>query len=142
MRKLRHRATVVFAAGCLGGMANSLAVWLFGILGITGVLGVSIAPDLTPAWLYPRIVWGGLWGFLFLLALRRASLLWQAVLFSFGPTLVELLVVLPLKADKGVMGLELGSLTPVFVIFFNLIWGLTAATWIRYVSGRIPGGLG
>jgi len=58
---------IVFAAGCLGGLANSLAVGSFGEFGITHMADVSIAPALTPAWLYPRIVWGGLWGFLFLL---------------------------------------------------------------------------
>ena len=34
--------------------------------GVTALFGVAIAPTLTPTWLYPRIVWGGLWGFLFL----------------------------------------------------------------------------
>jgi hypothetical protein len=35
--------------------------------------------------------------------------------------------VFPLKADKGVMGLDLGVFTPLFVIFFNAVWGLVAA---------------
>jgi len=55
-------ASLVFAAGCIGGLANSISVWGMGKLGITGAMGVSIAPDWSPAWLYPRIVWGGLWG--------------------------------------------------------------------------------
>jgi hypothetical protein len=32
------------------------------------------------------------------------------------------------------MGLDLGSLTPVFVLFFNAVWGLTAAFWLRMVG--------
>jgi putative flippase GtrA len=56
---------IYFAAGCLGALANSLLLWLAGEYAITKALGVSIAPALTPAWLYPRIVWGGLWGFCF-----------------------------------------------------------------------------
>ena len=67
MNQTLGTAMLAFSAGALGGLANSLAVWLFGALGITLALGVGIAPGLTPAWLYPRIVWGGLWGFLFLL---------------------------------------------------------------------------
>ena len=50
---------IYFAAGCLGAIANSLVVWIFGDLGITKALGVSISPELTAGWLYPRIVWGG-----------------------------------------------------------------------------------
>ena len=56
------RLLILFAAGCLGALANSLLVWLSGDLGITRSMGVSIAPALTPNWLYPRIVWGGIWG--------------------------------------------------------------------------------
>ena len=55
------KVLIFFAAGCLGALANSLAVWLFGDLGITKLLGVSISPSLTAGWLYPRIVWGGIW---------------------------------------------------------------------------------
>ena len=58
---------ICFSAGCLGGLANSFVVWQFGEQGIARLLGVSIAPTLTPAWLYPRIVWGGIWGLLFIL---------------------------------------------------------------------------
>ena len=51
-----------FSCGSLGGLANSLLVWVFGALGITALFGVSIAPALSPDWLYPRIVWGGVVG--------------------------------------------------------------------------------
>ena len=63
--------SLFFAAGALGGLANSLVAWGFGELGISRALGVSIAPGLTAAWLYPRIVWGGLWGFAFLLPIAQ-----------------------------------------------------------------------
>jgi hypothetical protein len=53
---------ICFSAGCLGALINSLVAWQFGEQGITRWIGVSMAPALTPAWLYPRIVWGGIWG--------------------------------------------------------------------------------
>ncbi len=56
---------IYFAAGCVGALANSLAVWWFGDFDITKRFAVSIAPSLSAVWLYPRIVWGGLWGLLF-----------------------------------------------------------------------------
>jgi hypothetical protein len=118
---------LVFAAGSFGGLANSLAVWLFGLLGITTALGVAIAPTPTPEWLYPRIVWGGLWGFLFLLPLLRGKPWLAGLLFSLGPSLVQLLVVFPVKTEAGMLGLGIGALTPLFVLLFNAVWGLAAA---------------
>jgi hypothetical protein len=134
MDNLARKFTLVFAAGCFGGLLNSLAVWIFGELGITTALGVSIAPKLTPAWLYPRIVWGGIWGALFLLPLWQQKVLIKGLIYSLGPTLVQLFIVFPVKANKGAMGLDLGTLTPVFVIIFNAIWGVAAAFWLRWAK--------
>ena len=136
MSNLARKITLVFASGCLGGLVNSLAVWLFGTNGITAAFGVKIAPVLSPSWLYPRIVWGGIWGLLFLLPVMKNRFLSRGLLFSLGPTIVQLFVVFPLKAHKGVMGLDLGSLTPLFVIIFNAIWGLTAAIWLRWTNQK------
>ena len=134
MKRLLRKSTILFSSGCLGGIVNSLVVWIFGAKGITAALGVKIAPDLTATWLYPRMVWGGIWGFLFLLPLLRKSIYWQGLLFSLGPTLVQLFVVFPANAGKGMMGLELGSLTPLFVVFFNAAWGVSTAMWLRLVK--------
>ena len=134
MNNLAKKISLVFAAGCFGGLLNSLAVWIFGELGITSAAGVKIAPSLTPAWLYPRLVWGGIWGVLFLLPLLKRRLFLRGLIFSLGPTIVQLFVVFPIKAQKGVMGFDLGLLTPLFVIVFNAVWGLAAAIWLRWTG--------
>jgi hypothetical protein len=121
---------IFFAAGCLGALVNSIAVWLFGDLGITSSFGVSISPSLTPGWLYPRIVWGGLWGLLFLLPMLNSKLLMKGTVLSLFPTAVQLFVVFP-KAHKGMAGLGLGLYTPLFVLFFNLVWGVVTALTIK-----------
>ena len=131
MKNPYRRLAIVFGAGAFGGLVNSLAVWLVGQLGLAAAFGVKLAPALTPAWLYPRIVWGGLWGLLFLLPVRRLSPVFQGLLLSIGPTLVQLFVVFPLLTPTGTAGLGLGSLTPVFVVVFNAIWGVAAAWWVR-----------
>lgn len=122
--------SLFFAAGALGGLANSLAVWLCGQLGISHALGVAIAPALTPAWLYPRIVWGGLWGLLFVLPLSLGVVA-RGLVVSLGPSLVQLLVVFPLKAERGVLGLDLGLATPLLVLLFNAVWGVVASWWVH-----------
>jgi hypothetical protein len=127
MRKL----LIFFTAGCLGGLANSIAVWLFGYFGITSSLGVSIAPSLSPSWLYPRIVWGGIWGLLFILPVLQSKLLLKGAILSLLPTTVQLFVVFPLKANKGMAGIDLGLYTPLFVLFFNWLWGFVSALTIK-----------
>ena len=131
MRRFIEYLSLVFAAGVIGGLANSIALWGFGQAGITAALGVKLAPMLTPGWLYPRLVWGGIWGFLFLLPFWRHRPFSKGVLLSLGPTLVQLLVVFPMQAHKGMYGLALGTLTPLFVVFFNAVWGVFTAIWLR-----------
>lgn len=131
-----ERLSVIFTAGCLGGLVNSLVVWLFGLVGITTGLGVAIAPNLTPGWLYPRIVWGGIWAALFLLPFLKGSAIRRGCLYSLGPTAIQLFLIYPLQAGKSMLGLDLGSLTPLFVIFFNAVWGIAAGLWIRSVDAR------
>jgi len=134
VRDVPRRLTPVFAAGCFGGLVYSLAVWLFGAAGITTALGVRIAPHLTPGWVYPRVVWGGLWGLLLLLPLLRDWPLMRAVALSLGPTLVQLFVVFPLQTRWGMLGLRLGTLTPVFIALFNVLWALGAVAWLQLVE--------
>jgi len=122
---------IVFTAGCIGGLANSLTVWFFGDIGLTAALNVAIAPHLSASWLYPRIVWGGLWGLLFLLPLLQSKPLMQGTILSLLPTAVQLFVVFPMLAHKGMGGLELGLFTPAFVILFNWVWGVMTALAIK-----------
>jgi len=126
------KALIFFAAGCLGAFTNSVVVWLFGDFGITRSLGVSISPALTASWLYPRIVWGGIWGWLFFLPLLNSKPLAKGTILSLFPTIVQLFIVFPYKAHKGVAGMDLGVLTPVFVFVFNWVWGVVTSVAIKF----------
>ena len=122
---------VFFAAGCLGALINSIALWLLGHFDITQTMSIAMAPKLTPAWLYPRIVWGGIWGLAFILPFLDSRLLTKGSVLSLLPTLVQLFVVFPFKAHKGIAGLELGMLTPVLVLFLNWVWGFVTALTVK-----------
>ncbi len=127
MNAFLKKMALCFSAGCAGGLANSVVVWVAGAIGVTAALGVNIAPSFTPAWLYPRLVWGGMWGFLFLLPVLSDLPYVRGFVWSLGPTAVQLLIIFPLVATKGAFGLELGTLTPLFVFLSNAVWGLMAA---------------
>ena len=126
------RVLIFFAAGCLGAFVNSLVVWLFGDLGITKSFGVSISPALTSSWLYPRIVWGGIWGLLFFLPMFNSKPFSKGTILSLFPTIVQLFIVFPYKAKKGMAGIELGVFTPALVFVFNWIWGVVTSLTIKY----------
>ena len=134
--KFLNKLSLAFAAGSVGGLLNSLVLWVFGAVGLNQFLGVQLAPALTPAFLYPRLVWGGLWGFLFLLSWRTPKIFLAGLLYSLGPTLVQLFFVFPYKADKGFLGLQLGLLTPLLVVLFNAVWGLGAAWWLSLIKNQ------
>ena len=126
-----RRLLIYFAAGCLGALVNSIAVWASGEFGLTRFLGVAMSPGLTAHWLYPRIVWGGIWGLLFFLPVTNSRPFIKGSILSLFPTLVQLFIVFPYKTHKGFGGLELGLFTPVLVLVFNWIWGIVTALTIR-----------
>jgi len=128
--------SLAFTAGCVGGLMNMLAIWLFGLAGITQALGVQIAPQFTTPWLYNRLVWGGLWGFLLLWPTRNLTYPVKGLLYCLAPCLVQLLVVFPYLTHKGMLGLQLGYLTPAFVLLFNAVWGLAAGLWLQRTAER------
>ena len=95
MRSVSSSLSEAFGAGCFGGLVNSTVIWLSGHYHLTARMGVKLAPSMSPPWLYPRIVWGGIWGFLFLFPVWEGSILKRGILLSLVPTLVQLFNVLP-----------------------------------------------
>ncbi len=134
MRRYIHRLTIYYGAGSLGALVNSLVVWLCGTNGINTFLQVNIHPRLTSDWLYPRLVWGGIWGLLLFLPLVKSRLLLRGFLISLGPTAAQLFYIFPVLQHKGLLGLKLGLLTPVAVIGFNWIWGVAALAGLRLMD--------
>jgi hypothetical protein len=124
----------------LGALCNSLIAWQAGQLGLPAMAGVSIAPQLTPTWLYSRLVWGGLWGLLYFLTVGplKARRHWarKGLWISLLPTAFQLFVVYPSMTRHGLMGLGLGQFTPLFVLLYNLVWGLCTGVFCRLLWGR------
>lgn len=126
----------VVVAGGLGGLANSLALWLFGVLGITPALGFMMQPELTLPWLLPRVVQGALWGLLFLLPFWCQKLYRKGVVLSLPLWLVMVLVIFPMQMQAGMFGLALGPGAPVWALFFTMLWGVTAAAFLQHIWRR------
>ena len=127
---LLRRLSGSFTGGLVGAFVDSFDIWILGVLGITTLLGVGMRPELTPPWLYPRLVWGGLFGLLLAIPYLEGRPILRGILFSLAPSALMLFVVLP-NMGKGLLGLGFGSLTPVLVVGLNFIWGIVAAYWYR-----------
>lgn len=117
-------------AGFLGGLTNSIGIWLCGAVGLTTALGFNFVPELTMKWLLPRLVSSALWGLLFLLPFWKQHLFRKGALLSLFPAAFMLFMVFP-KMGAGPLGLKLGSTAPAFALVFTLVWGLTAAGWLH-----------
>jgi hypothetical protein len=130
---LVRQASGAFTGGALGGLVDSLNIWLMGKVGISDLLGVGMKPEFTAPWLYQRMIWGGIWMLLLLLPVLKGRTAARGMLFSLLPSAMMLFLVLP-SMGKGMLGLGFGSLTPVVVIGLNLIYGLVASFWYQAAS--------
>ena len=118
-------------AGALGGAVQAVMIWFFGQLGLFIVMYLPLAPPLTLPWLYQRMVWGGLWGLLFLLPVLRSWKHWKrGWLVGLFPAAGSLFYFLPFQDGHGMMGLNLGGAMPPVVIFFGLVWGMLAGMFL------------
>ena len=52
------------------------------------------------------------------------------------PTLYHLFVVFPYQTAYGMLGIELGLLTPLFVFIYNLAWGIFTGIFARMLWGK------
>jgi hypothetical protein len=131
---------VCFVAGLLGALANSLFLWGAGEWGLSNLIGVKIAPNLKTSWLYPRMIFGGLWGlgYFFTVGVPRHRRYWvrKGLWFSLLPSALTLFYLFPQVENKGLAGLDLGMLTPLLVVVANMVWGIFTGFFTRLFWGR------
>ena len=130
MNKIIRNISLAFTGGLLGGLVDSVNIWFMGKSGISDLIGLTMKPEFTPPWLYPRLVWGGIWMLLLLLPWWQRRTLLRGLLYSLPPSAMMLFVVLP-GMGKGVLGLGFGLVTPLVVIGLNGIYGMVASQWYR-----------
>jgi hypothetical protein len=122
------RISSAYVGGLLGALVDSFNIWFLGKIGFTALIGVGLSPAFTPAWLYPRLVWGGIWGLILLLPYLKGRTVARGMVMSLAPTATMFFMVFP-AMGKGTFGIEFGALTPVLVLLLNFIWGIVASYW-------------
>jgi len=130
LKKWAQHISFAFAAGTFGTLLMALLMWTLGEKGIPQSVGVGLAPSLTLAWLYPQMLWGGLLGCFFLIPFFGDTMAKQVVLITLIPTALQLFWFLP-QAGQGYLGVNLGTLTPFFVLGYSLVWSIATALWLK-----------
>ena len=125
-----RQATLAFAAGALGGLVLFAFLWVIGTIGIPQAIGINLPVNVAKAYLYNRIVWGGIWGFIFLIPWKQSWWI-RGLVFSVAPSVVQMVVIFPLATPAGMFGLGLGALTPLLVLVANGVWGFVTAWWLE-----------
>ena len=132
---LLQRAALYFTAAALGGFAVVITAWGLGQIGVADLLDVKVKPPLTKDFLYRQIVWGGIWGLIFLVPVALKPLWLKGLVLTLAPVIVALAVLFP-AAGRGFLGLDLGMLTSVYIYLVNIPWGLVTA----YLGNALEGG--
>jgi len=131
---------VSFCAGILAAIISTAFAWACAEYGITELAGVTIRTSLNIEALYPRMIWGGLWGLIYALTVAhvRTRKQWvrKGMLISILPSMYQLLVVYPYHTAQGTLGMQLGTMTPLFVVCFNLVWGIAIGIFARLLWGK------
>ena len=140
MRRTNALISVCFCAGLLAAIVSTSFAWLCAHFGLTELAGVTLQPSISIKALYPHMIWGGLWGlcYAFTVAHIRTRKRWirKGILISILPTMYQLLVVFPYHTAHGTLGIQLGTLTPLFVLCFNLVWGTFTGIFTRLLWGK------
>lgn len=129
VREFIKNLSLCFAAGSFAGLTYALGLWAMGHYGFTRWLGVDIAPYLSNAYLYQRVVWGGICGLIFLLPWRKS---WasRGFFLSLIPAGILLLLLLPMRG-YGLFALNLGALAPLVVVLACAAGGIAASGLLR-----------
>ena len=113
-----------YGAGSLGALLACALFWLIQFLGLGQIINMPTFPIFSEAWLYPKIIWGGLFSLCFLLPFMKTNASVKYLVFALLISLVELFVPLPFSLYKGVVGLNTGMYTFAYILIFNLAWAL------------------
>ena len=117
-----------FGAGCFAAMISNFVFWLFWQAHIMVSVGCELRPGHLPDWPYHTVLLGGFYGLLLLIDWGPKQVFSRGLLFGLIPSLLVFAFFFPQRIPRqGALGYGLGWMTPVFILFYNSIWGLITA---------------
>lgn len=128
---------LVLVAGALGGLSSGILVWVLGALGITPALGFNMVPEFSTGWILRRVFFSAIWGLIFMIPIYRNAPVLKGAVLGLLPWLSSIFYMLPYGKGAGFMGLELGWGTPLWTLFFGVVWGVTGTLFLAQAVRRI-----
>lgn len=120
----------VVVAGALAALVTSVVIWILSGIGIFIVLGVPIGMPANPLpWFVERVVYGLVFGLLFLVPLWQSAPQWQRGLLAAAVPLADLFLRRYPMEELGWFGLNAGASLPIAAIVIWLLWGMLAG-WL------------
>jgi hypothetical protein len=132
-----QRVAICFAAGVIGAAAVVLCSYVLFGLGLSGALGIKAPIPLKSPDIYKPLFWGGLWGLLFGLFIKRAwkRLYLVGFLYYLAPMAALFLFFLPMSG-AGFLGVNKGPGFGVYLLLVNLPFGIVTALTARAIIGK------
>ena len=130
-----RRFAAAYFGGALGAVVVTLVLWGAARTGLLKEIDVAWRTSLS--WehsIAPNLLLGSLWGLgLPLLRSRIPNLVRACLLLSMAPAMAQLFYWMP-RAGHGMLGVELGALTPVVILVASLLWGYTLSQGVARVE--------
>lgn len=125
--------TLGFGAGAFGACILSLLALVLSRLGVPEQLGIALPPRPMPAALYETIVWGGIWGFLFVVPVLNRLGWFKGIIIGL---LASAALATYFKPEIGRGPVILLG----YVVVLNAIWGIAAGVWWMLTAGNRKNG--
>ncbi|WP_456388997.1 hypothetical protein [Profundibacter sp.] len=125
---------MVLVAGALGGLSSGILVWGLGAMGVTPALGFNMVPEFSMGWISRRVAASAVWGLVFLIPIYRGAPVLKGAVLGILPWLSSIFYMLPYGKGAGFLGLDLGWGTPLWTLFFGVVWGVTGTLFLARLA--------
>lgn len=124
---LARNLTLAFGCGAFGVLVIFAVLFVVTKAGLGTTLGLPSVPQKMPEFLYSRLVWGGIWGFLLVLPFLTPRWVLRGIVIGLLASAASIFYFHP-ALQKAQIGLIIA------ILVFNLIWGVAAAGWYRWLA--------
>lgn len=139
MQRHRPLISVCFCAGMIGALGYSLLAAMLQQFGVLKLAGITLTFSLTPTEIYPRLIWGGVWGLAYFLTVApsRARIHWirKGLWLGLLPAAFQLFVLFPQAGDTYWAGIHYGQTTPLLIVALCVVWGGLTGLFSRLLWG-------
>lgn len=126
--------TLGFGAGAFGACILGLVAFALGRLGVPEMLGLTMPAPKLPEALYRAIVWGGIWGLLFVVPAFNRPWWFKGIIIGLLATVALVLYFAPALRGGPAWGIVYAA------VLNGIVWGLAAGLWWAMVSGARKNG--